>query len=509
MQFRLQILQIATGALLTLLMLTGCGRHETAAPRTAGLTVFVPCGMELPFTAAKREFEAANPGTPVVIVLDNANILVKRVEKGERPDLIVSPGTVEMERLVSLGKVQADSVSHFGRYELVLFAPRSNPANIATIADLLKPEVKVLAIADPELNSVGRYTREALEKLGLWETLKPKTLFTDHPITAYKQVAREQAQASFAYRSCPLKTAPEKLEYSKVRIIESVPLGIYGPAYASIAPLADTPRREVADRFVAFLMSEPGRKLLAEYDIPPVLELKVFVPCGMIAPFFELRGPFESRNPELTLDLQFDNIQVLSDRLLKGHDVPDVNLSIGKLETDLLVTAGQVEPGTPIPFGMFRLALCAHVSKASLLTSVADLVKPEIQTIVLTSPETSSVGAFAKAALQKAGIWDQVQPRITWLPTIKDCHKAVSAGKADASFAYVGCPLPLDPDKAEYSKVKTVQVLSQEMCGGVAIAYASIPKAAAHPAEAARFIQFLSEPEARQALTRIGLVPVP
>lgn len=508
MQLRVQMSRASVVvATVAALLLVGCGRKPGEQAASPKLTVFVPCGMELPFTSAQAAFQEANPGTTVHIVLDNANILVKRIlDKGEYADLIVSPGTVEMEKLETAGRISSEDIQHFARYELVLFTPRSNPGNVSAISDLTKADVKVIAVAEPEANSVGRYIREALQKQGLWETLKPKMLFTEHPIVAYKHVAREKAQASFAYRSCPLKTAPEKLEYSKVRIIESVPVDSYGPAYACIAPLRSSAQRELALQFISFMRSPVGQDLLRQHDVPTLTQLRLFVPCGMMGPFFNIKASFQTENPGIELALEFDRADALTDRILKGQAVPDVHFSIGHIETEQLVAAGFVEKGTPTPFGTFELALCAHVSRLDALKSVADLVKPEIKSILLTPPESSSVGHYAKAALQQLGMWEAVAPKIRYLPTIKDCYKEVSAGRTDASFAYVGCPIPADPEKAKYSKVKTIQVLARDTYGG-AITFASILKGSTHPEEAKRFVEFLCRPDVAAMLARVGLKP--
>lgn len=266
---RVALTQSAWG--LAWLLAAGCGGRKEATVGPQALTLFVPCGMELPFMAARDAFAASRPGTAAEVVLDNANVLVRRIlEKGERADLLVSPGLVEMDRMVAAGAVRREDIVPFARFELVLFTPRSNPAAVGTLADLTRDSVKTIAIADPVENSVGRCTKQALEALGLWTVLAPKMMLTDHPITAYKHVAREKAEASFAYRSCPLRTAPDKLEYSKVRIVETVPPGSYDPAFAYIAPLATSPRAEAARSFIGYLLSEAGQAMLLEYDLPGV-----------------------------------------------------------------------------------------------------------------------------------------------------------------------------------------------------------------------------------------------
>jgi molybdate transport system substrate-binding protein len=258
-----------------LLCFSGCGgRKETSAETGGGngkraFRVYVPCGMEMPFMELCDEFEKQHPGVDVTLTLDNSNVLALRVtEKNERPDIMVSPGSIEMQQLLDKGFVVPGDLTRFGKYELVLFGPRANPGKVSTFGDLEADSVKAIAVADPETTSVGYYTRETLRNLGLWDKVQNKVVFTADPSMAYKHVAREKAQASFAYRSCPLKTAPDKLEYSKVRIIESVPGELYGPAYASIAVLKDSPNRDLGAAFVKLVVSDKGQALLAKYEVP-------------------------------------------------------------------------------------------------------------------------------------------------------------------------------------------------------------------------------------------------
>ena len=489
---------------------SGCDRQATQTADAKELTLFIPCGMVRPFMEATRAFEDENPDVKVDATFDNANVLVNRiVDKGERPDIVVSPGVVEMEALVAAGPVDQKDVSHFGRYELMLFAPRENTGGVADFDDLLKPEVKVIAIANPAHNSVGRYTKQALERLGLWDKLQAegKIERTDHPITAYTWVAGGKAQASFAYRSCPLESAPEKLSYSKVTILKSVPRDLYDPAYATIAILKDSRRRALAEKFVAFLESDKGRKLLIEHGVPNPVDLNVFVPCGMNPPLFELKSAFEEQNSDVLVHITFDRADKLTARIVEGDETPDLHISIGAVETGLLVEAGRVNPPDVLPIGRFQLALCTNVSRKGTVTNLEDLAKPEVKRIVLTPQEHSSVGFYVKESLAKLGLWEKVKDKVDYLPTIKDCYAEVAGGKADAGFAYLGCPINIDPEKAPYSKVIAVQVLDDKTFGG-AVANASVLNSSKHPAEAMAFARFLKTPEAQAILKRSGLEPV-
>jgi len=225
--------------------------------------------MQMPFMELKKVFEEQNPGVNVRLVLDGAHVIAKRVvDQGDRPDVVVSPGGVELEPLLTAKLVAETDTRRFGQYELMLFVPRANNAHVNTIQDLVSGRVKTIAVADPKLTSIGRYTREGLQNLGIWEKIKSRVIVTGDASMTYKHVASSKADASFAYRSCPLKTAPEKIEYSKVSVLEPMPPDAYGPAYATAVVLKDSPQRQLATAFVDMLVAPEGQAVLRKFDMP-------------------------------------------------------------------------------------------------------------------------------------------------------------------------------------------------------------------------------------------------
>ena len=245
---------------------TGCKPAQTGAK---AVTIYVPCGMEMPFMDLEKRFEKEHQGVDIRLMFDNSNILVDRVaEKGERPDAVVSPGGHELVKLIDAGLVKSSEIRRFGQYDLCLFVPRANVAEVKRIEDLTKDTVKVVAVADPETTSIGHFTVETLKNAGIWDAIQAKVVITGDASQTYKHVASEKADASFAYRSCPLKTAPDKLEYCKVRIIQSVPDDLYGPAYASAAVLKTAPNAGLAEAFIDMLLSADGQAILRSYELP-------------------------------------------------------------------------------------------------------------------------------------------------------------------------------------------------------------------------------------------------
>jgi molybdate transport system substrate-binding protein len=233
-----------------------------ATGQKAKLRVYVPCGMIIPFKAVFDAYEKQNPGVDIDGVFDNAIVLAKRIaEKGEKCDVFVSPGTVEIGRLEKAGLMDPAAKKAVGTFDLVCIVQKGNPLGIKAPADLKK--CKTISTPDPELNSVGVSGKEALTKEGLWEALKPKCIGTPHAIDSHNMVAGARSDAGIAYRNCPLETNPAKLSKSKVQIAFAFDEKDYTKQQCLVAPLKNTANIEAATRFIEFVTGTEGVKILA------------------------------------------------------------------------------------------------------------------------------------------------------------------------------------------------------------------------------------------------------
>ncbi len=225
--------------------------------------------MLLPFTEAISRFEKAHPGMKVKGTYDNAGILLRMItDKGDRPDLFVSPGSREVAVLAEAGLIEASSERTLGSYKVVLIVPRENPAKVGSWADLRKREVKSIATADPDRNSIGYYARQGLTKLGLWNSIKPKLILTEHAVDAYTLVSQKKVQAAFSYLTCPMTSNPEKLSAERVLVVDTLPPDTYEEARVIIATLKGSRNRALAKQFTDYLLRPEVRTMLSEKGLP-------------------------------------------------------------------------------------------------------------------------------------------------------------------------------------------------------------------------------------------------
>mgnify|MGYP001773834018 CR=1 FL=1 len=240
----------------------------SAAQTRNELRLFVPCGMIVPFQRLKTEFERWT-GVKLDIYYDNGVALVRRIrEKGERPDIFVSPGELEMKQLVQEGFIDPKSVTTFGTFELILVVSTRSRARIQSLDDLLKPSVRRIVIADPKLNSVGYYAQQALQNLGLWEKLKSKIVTHWHAQEAVNYVCMGRVDAGIYYATCPFDSAPEKVMSPSYKIVAKLPKNSYPTVKVQAGMLKAAKNKTAARRFLKFLTEPKTQKLLAQLGIP-------------------------------------------------------------------------------------------------------------------------------------------------------------------------------------------------------------------------------------------------
>jgi molybdate transport system substrate-binding protein len=144
--------------------------------------------------------------------------------------------------------------------------------------------------------------------------------------------------------------------------------------------------------------------------------------------------------------------------------------------------------------------LVVIVPKDSALTlaSAKDLADAKVQRIALGETHIVPAGIYAEAYLRKIGIWDQVQPRVVPLESVRAALAAVETGNADAGIVY-------KTDALHSKKVKIAyEVPALE---GPAIIYpAALVEGTKHEPAARKFLAYLGQLETQAIFQRYGFI---
>lgn len=196
-------------------------KRRTLLVMAAGLMVLAAQGFSAPEAQQRREvvvFAAASlknaldesaaawsrvSGEPLPkISYAASSALARQIEQGAPADLFLSADLDWMDHLANKHLIRNESRINLLAGRIALVAGKDTGFNFTLEpgADLLKAlgEGK-LAMANVEAVPAGRYGKAALDKLGLWDTVKGRIVQTDNVRVALLLVARGEAPLGIVY----------------------------------------------------------------------------------------------------------------------------------------------------------------------------------------------------------------------------------------------------------------------------------------------------------------------
>lgn len=147
-------------------------------------------------------------GVQVIVSTGGSNQLAQQILNGAPVDLFLSASSEWTDAVAA--KLPVARRLNFLTTDLVLIVPHGNPANIQSPQDLLKPELKHLALAGEKVPA-GVYADQALTKLGLLKPLNDSRRIVrgENVEIAYQYVLRGEAEAGIVYLAdMPPKLSP-------------------------------------------------------------------------------------------------------------------------------------------------------------------------------------------------------------------------------------------------------------------------------------------------------------
>jgi molybdate transport system substrate-binding protein len=172
----------------------------------------------------------------------------------------------------------------------------------------------------------------------------------------------------------------------------------------------------------------------------------------------------------------------------------DLFLAANEQFIDRLEEAGLVDPGTRRGYATGRLAL-AWREGVGPPASLADLADPRFGAIALANPEHAPYGVAGREALQAAGVWDAVQPRLVLAENVAQAVQFVQSGNADAGV--VALPVVIALPGSLHAEIDPALHRPLRQVGAVL-------RDAVDPFAGERFLEFLVGPSGREILERYG-----
>jgi molybdate transport system substrate-binding protein len=135
------------------------------------------------------------------------------------------------------------------------------------------------------------------------------------------------------------------------------------------------------------------------------------------------------------VEFSFDGSSALARQIIAGAPA-DVLVSADEAKMDGLEERELLMPGTRRSLLANALVVVGPRDTAGAIGKADDLLAKDIYRMALADPAAVPAGMYARAWLQNAGLWDQLEARVIPLQNVRAALAAVESGNADIGFVY-------------------------------------------------------------------------
>lgn len=222
-------------------------------------------------------------------------------------------------------------------------------------------------------------------------------------------------------------------------------------------------------------------------------ELLIFAAASMSDALTEVGGAFTAATGE-PVAFNFAGSNILARQIEAGAPA-DLFISADLAQVERVERAGRSRPGERRKLLASSLVVVVPAGEATgPLTGASDLLA--FRRLALADPAGVPAGVYARAWLERAGVWQRLAPRVVPALDVRAALAAVASGDVPAGVVYA-------TDAAGSRRVRVVYRVPLEEAPEVAYYAAPMAAAARHPGVEA-FLRFLCAPEAAAILRRHG-----
>ena len=186
-----------------------------------------------------------------------SSTLARQIEEGGPADMFFSADLVQMDDLDKNGRLEPGTRKNLLSNQLVIVVPSDSKLAIASPKDLLKSEVKRIALAEPPVPG-GAYSSKYLEAEGLWDKIKPKVVPVQDVRATLASVESGNVEAGFVYKT-------DAAVSRKVKIVYEVPIDKGPRIVYPVAMVKESKRKDTARNFMNYVLSPAAKDTFKKY----------------------------------------------------------------------------------------------------------------------------------------------------------------------------------------------------------------------------------------------------
>lgn len=204
---------------------------------------------------------AQRSGAQVQVTYGSSVQLATQISQGAPFDIFFSADEDSIRRLLADGLVLSNTIQSYAIGRIVLWVRKESSIDIHQgLSVLTDKRIRFVAIANPGHAPYGRAAVQALRAAGIWDPVRPKLVLGENISQALQFVRTGNADAGIVALS--LAVAEGVQQTGRYWLI---PPNLYHPIRQTAAVMAQSPHRETAKGFLAFVNGREGRSVMRRY----------------------------------------------------------------------------------------------------------------------------------------------------------------------------------------------------------------------------------------------------
>ncbi len=144
------------------------------------ITVSAAISLKNAFEEIGNLFESQNTGTNVVFNFGASGDLARQIDGGAPVDVFASAAQKDMDQINTKGLIDSSTLLNFAKNTVVLIQSVASTLEIKGFEDLLKPEIKMISIGNPQTVPAGKYAQEVFTHFKIWEGISNKLILAEN-----------------------------------------------------------------------------------------------------------------------------------------------------------------------------------------------------------------------------------------------------------------------------------------------------------------------------------------
>ena len=226
------------------------------------LRVAAAADLQFALSDLVKGFRAAHPDIEVETVFGSSGNFYAEIGNGAPFDLFFSADVEYPRRLIRDKLAIEDSLFVYGKGHLAVWVPKSSTLDLLKLkmTAVAAPDVKHVAIANPEHAPYGRAAVAALKATGVYDRIAGKIVLGESVGQAFQFVRSGAAEIGVVALS--LAVAPAARDEGRYW---EVPNSLYPKIEQAGVILSRTENREAARAFRSYMLTDAALRTLAAY----------------------------------------------------------------------------------------------------------------------------------------------------------------------------------------------------------------------------------------------------